>query len=117
MTKCVICSHHPTPRTLLWLDKTRIANIAYATMNALIAGYQAGRLDKAQDFSTEERAFSVEERTPCVSGTSFLALLAPSDEGLEGLVVALTEGLCKDHAAFKESFSAAWCAMKSRIVC
>jgi hypothetical protein len=51
-----------------------------------------------------------------VAVTSFLALL-PDDEGIEGLVVALAEGLCEDHADFKELFVASWCEMNNRIVC
>jgi hypothetical protein len=129
MSTCAICYLHPAPETLwqdkaggaLWQDKAWVAKPAYAAVKALIAGYQTGRLDKVpQAFSIEGRVIVPHEAactcTSCVA-VDLLASLVPDDEGIEGLVSAMTEELCEDHVVFREPFTVAWCEMKSRCIC
>lgn len=118
MIGCIVCSLNSDPSTELWYskarhDQARLAACAQACVNALIAGYQAGRLDRMLA-SIKGLPSSGSEAPGALSDE---ALLPPDDEGIEGLVGALTEGLCKDHAALKEPFVVAWHEMKGQAVC
>ena len=84
-TTCLICYLHPTPRTQLWRAKAQLADLSYSIVKSLLAGYQAERLN---------------------------GNWTPADASFEDLIVHFTEGLCEDHAAFKELFADALRAMK-----